>query len=324
MDAETRRSMIYDVIAVDNDVVTPAMVHTPGSSARNAFEWLVGTDAYYICPDDPKLIQRYVTAKLHFQTIGAGWDECSGLPDDFVSTPGTAPDPVPEGPPAETPITIDLERSCDTVNEYEGENWLDAANECEWAFIRCDDDACITHIEVDENSVTGTLIDEIDWLTKLRVYTMDGNPNEIEGTIPTQFGNLPDLYILDLDENALTGPIPEGLYSATKLQQLDLDSNQLTGTISTLLGTLSDLRFLQIFNNPISGTFPNAELEQLSLIVSIGLQQMDLTGTVSDALCAMRDNQGGTIENLYVDCLEPAEVVCPGAPASQECCNRCF
>ena len=30
----------------------------------------------------------------------------------------------------------------------QGDNWLSSSHECEWAFIKCLPDCCITHIEV--------------------------------------------------------------------------------------------------------------------------------------------------------------------------------
>jgi len=94
---------------------------------------------------------------------------------------------------------------------------------------------------VDENNVGGTLIDEINWLPMVEVFTMDGYANHITGTIPTQFGDLTHLKILDLDRNSPTGTIPEEIYAAKDLIEFDLNENKLTGTISTLIGTLTNL-----------------------------------------------------------------------------------
>jgi len=103
----------------------------------------------------------------------------------------------------------------------------------------------LTKIEVDDNDGGGSLVNEIDYLPMLDVYTMDGNPNLIGGTIRSQLENLTFLRELGLDENDLMVSIQEEIYlTAKSLQQFDLDSNHLSGTISTEKWTLTDLWFM--------------------------------------------------------------------------------
>ena len=129
--------MILDVLTVDNNVTPATEINTPGSAANLAFEWLVGTDALYLCPDDMKIIQRYVIAKLYFQTNGDQWLQCRRAQNN-------APDPIC------APIETSPEGT------LQGNNWLDDTQECEWAFLRCRQDGCITHIEVGKKIIMFT------------------------------------------------------------------------------------------------------------------------------------------------------------------------
>ena len=138
VDPITRRDLIYNIIAPD--VTSSEELNDVGSSANLAFEWLVGDDTYYICPDDAKVIQRYVVAKIYFQQEGENWIECSH--PDYSSSPDD-----PSCNPDET-----------NGNILAGTSWMDGTHECDWAFITCDSDLCITQIEVDENNVGGTLV----------------------------------------------------------------------------------------------------------------------------------------------------------------------
>lgn len=118
----------------------------PGSPQDLALEWLIQTDPYEVCPDDPKAPQRYILAVFYFSTDGDNWDECSAPTDpndvdsliaanDNCSVTTT---PIPGGQlnPSFLPTT-------------EGTfAWLTPIYECEWAGITCRvDTSCVDRIE---------------------------------------------------------------------------------------------------------------------------------------------------------------------------------
>lgn len=290
-----RRQLLRNII---EPILSPTSdLDDIGSPAYLAFEWLVEEDGHHVCPAEleSKIIQRFVVAKLYFEQEGETWFECSSPEYSYYSNPTCNP-------------TIQNDDG-----HLDGTPWLDSAHECDWAFLTCDEDQCITKIEVDENNVGGNLIDEIDWLPMVEVFTMDGYANHIVSTIPTQFGNLTHLKILDLDRNSLTGTIPEELYAAKGLIEFDLNENKLTGTISTLIGTLTDLEFLQLFGNRLSGTIPEV-IGNLSSLYDLSLHFNSLEGYIGKKICSLP-----SLDHVTADCVggKNAKVNC-------KCCNVCY
>ena len=88
-----------------------------GTSENLAAEWLIDFDSYRICPDDDKLIQRYVMALFYFSTEGGAWSSC-GVSGDCEST-----------------------------------RYLSGVNECEWFGVTCNADLCITAIDIGKKYV---------------------------------------------------------------------------------------------------------------------------------------------------------------------------
>ncbi len=90
-------------------------------------------------------------------------------------------------------------------------------------------DGCVTHINLDNNNLVGT--------------------------VPAELGNLLSLSYLSLTNNQLSGSIPEELSGAISLTTLRLQGNQLSGQIPASLATLN-LSILNVANNFLSGCFP--------------------------------------------------------------------
>ena len=134
--------------------------------------------------------------------------------------------------------------------------------------------------------------------------------NQLEGTIPSEFGKATLLRILHLTQNSLTGTIPNELENI-QFQRLYLEDNFLSGTIPNI--SASELLYLR--NNSLTGTIPlsifNSEMMRLAL------DNNQLIGEVNQAFC---DNLT-TLEDfddvldLYVDdstwFLDEPLVTCP-------------
>ena len=104
-----RRTQILDIL---DDVSDPTLLATAGTPQNSAAEWLIGSDAFTVCPGDTKLIQRYVMALFYYSTEGDSWNTCSQT---------------------DTACAI-------------GTSYLAPVNECEWSGSACDAENCMTEI----------------------------------------------------------------------------------------------------------------------------------------------------------------------------------
>ena len=107
--------------------------------------------------------------------------------------------------------------------------------------------------------------------------------NGLNGTIPSELGNLSNLTYLNLGSNSLTGTIPSELGNLTKLTQILLFSNSLTGGIPAELGNLANLTSLNLSNNSLSGSIPS-ELGNLTNLSNLNLYSNSLSGSIPSEL----------------------------------------
>ncbi len=119
--------------------------------------------------------------------------------------------------------------------------------------------------------------------TPQRVSDLLLENRELNGTIPSQLGNLDGLVELKLRDNRLTGGIPSELGNLTVLRSLNLGNNGLSGEIPSELGNLTRLTFLTFDSNQLSGEIPS-ELGNLGNMDVLGLQGNQLSGSVPPEL----------------------------------------
>ncbi len=130
--------------------------------------------------------------------------------------------------------------------------------------------------------------------------------NGLQGTLPTELGDLLDLAVLDLSHNQLTGTIPAELGKMTSLKIMNLSGNQLgsggsgggsgSGSggstlakftavedIPMELGNLDSLKVLDLSNNLITGLLP-AELGNLDSLTVLNLGNNQLSGSLPEEI----------------------------------------
>jgi Leucine-rich repeat (LRR) protein len=146
-----------------------------------------------------------------------------------------------------------------------------------WKGVKVSVEGRVTELFLFGNQLNGSIPTELGNLTNL--VELGLHNNQLSGSIPAELGNLTNLQSLDLLQNQLSGSIPAELGNLTNLQYLGLHDNQLSGSIPAELGNLTNLQFLVLNNNQLSGSIPT-ELGNLTSLRDLSLFNNQLSGSI--------------------------------------------
>ena len=204
------------------------------------------------------------------------------IPDGWPQEPSITPEPSPD-----RAVLVALYNATDGDNWTDKENWLSDEPLEEWQGVTTDDEGRVIELHLWENNLQGSIPSELGNLSKLT--TLELQSNQLTGEIPSELGNLSNLSALYLWENDLSGEIPSELGNLSSLTVLDLPGNELSGEIPAELGNLSNLTVLILARNQLSGEIPS-ELGSLSNLVKLYLYDNELSGEIPSEL--------GSLSNL--------------------------
>ncbi len=143
-------------------------------------------------------------------------------------------------------------------NSLGGSDWTDNTN---WLTGNLDTwsgiymaDGRVTHIDLSNNNLIGSLPQELGNLTQLKSFNM--STNQITGEIPAGLWQLDSLINISLFLNDLSGTLPEAIGNLTKLESFDIGDNNFTGTLPDTLSSLDSLSLLAMGNNDLTDTIP--------------------------------------------------------------------
>ena len=122
--------------------------------------------------------------------------------------------------------------------------------------------------------INGSIPTQLGQLTALTSLSLGSNL--LTGNIPTQLGQLANLTSLSLTGNGISGNIPTQLGNLTNLTSLDLRGNRLRGDMPTQLGNLTNLTTLNLAGNQFTGI--PAQLGNLTNLTNLNLRINRLTG----------------------------------------------
>ncbi|KAG5079627.1 hypothetical protein JHK86_003692 [Glycine max] len=104
--------------------------------------------------------------------------------------------------------------------------------------------------------------------------------NHFEGIIPSAFGKLQKMQALELSGNKLSGVIPTSIGHFSRLFYLGLGENMLEGNILPSIGTCQKLQYLNLSHNNLRGAIPLEIFNLSSLTDALAVSQNSLSGSI--------------------------------------------
>ena len=186
-----------------------------------------------------------------------------------------------------------LYNATDGANWTDNTNWLSNEPLSEWHGVTTRNGR-VKELYLISNQLTGEIPTQLGNLAQL--WVLDIPDNQLTGKIPVELGNLAQLRVLHLAGNQLTGEIPTQLGQLTQLRVFDLGDNQLTGEIPTWLAELTQLQELFLDRNQLIGEIPT-ELGNLAQLQFLSLSHNQLTGLIPVELTQLTQLQVFDIRN---------------------------
>lgn len=134
------------------------------------------------------------------------------------------------------------------------------------------------------NMLDGELPTPID---AFKLSTLLLSNNNLNGTIPEDFGKLDNLYHLDLSRNNFSGSIPSGLLLSHQLSYLFLDHNKLSDQIPTPIDTISMVN-MDLSSNNLTGSVPE-DFGNFYRLNVLDLSENQLSGDIRKIVSHLRN-----------------------------------
>ncbi|KAL3824262.1 hypothetical protein ACJIZ3_020291 [Penstemon smallii] len=187
-------------------------------------------------------------------------------------------------------VMQDLKKSLNAPSQL---GWVDS-DPCNWKNVQCSRDKRVTRIQIGHQNLQGTLPPNLNKLTSLEVFEVQGN--QLTGSLPS-FAGLNSLQSLLLSNNNFTSIPPDFFDGMTSLQDVYLDYNPFNSwTIPDSLKSASTLQMFSATSANISGPLPEFfGAETFSSLTNLHLAFNYLEGPLPSTL------SGSSIQSLWLN-----------------------
>lgn len=129
-----------------------------------------------------------------------------------------------------------------------------------------------------KNNLNGSIpLETFSFLSSLTLLNL--TYNSFWGALPTEIGELTNIYFLDISHNQFSGEIPETIADCTSLEYIYMQDNSFQGEIPPSLAYLKGIRVLDLAQNNLTGQIPK-DLDMLPFVQLMNLSFNALEGEV--------------------------------------------
>lgn len=172
--------------------------------------------------------------------------------------------------------------------------WSNKQSFCSWTNVNCDaTNKFVTSINLDSQSLTGTLPSELNQLSQLKTLSLQ--KNSLSGALPT-FSNMTSLEKIYLDFNSFNSVPKDFLLGCINLQYLSISENNNLGPweIPSYLSESTNLQSFYASNARIVGVIPDF-FQSFPYLQNLRLSYNNLTGTLPQSF------GGSELQNLWLN-----------------------
>eukprot|EP00586_Coscinodiscus_wailesii_P005481 CAMPEP_0172488514 /NCGR_PEP_ID=MMETSP1066-20121228/18058_1 /TAXON_ID=671091 /ORGANISM="Coscinodiscus wailesii, Strain CCMP2513" /LENGTH=656 /DNA_ID=CAMNT_0013255775 /DNA_START=158 /DNA_END=2125 /DNA_ORIENTATION=- len=190
--------------------------------------------------------------------------------------------------PSQSEILLSLISQCPPSWSKKRKGWTSTSpNECTWDGVSCNTDDEITHIDLDNTALVGTIPPTLSLLRSLTHLLL--SRNKLYGTVPREISSMSSLTVVDLSYNELRGTVPP--WDGASISVVDLAHNQLSDRLPEMRGGVTSF---DVRNNRIAGGIPES-VTRLKQLERLNLSNNRLTGPLPVNMGDMR-----SLRELYL------------------------